>query len=941
MFKHVRAVAAVLVAATFIITLPAQAFAASYSIKGRVIDAATGLALSSVKLQSVGPTVLSTTTDLAGRFELTGLAGGVYSLQMSLPGYDNTVSEEFAVGAGVSLPLTLAMQRTTQSSQLRTLARTTVTASASLQKATVIYKQVSGNTLQRQGITRAGDAIRAMGGVDNASSDSASYGDDVTLSIRGIGTLETVSLIDGHPVALGFSGGLNYEMSPSFALRAVNVVYGAGGGDLYGVDAIGGVIDMQTLLPTRTPQVVLTQGWGSFSKLTSSLTATGSFEGDRWGYALALGTQGVNGPIRNAIFVQPAAAFDISANPAVAPAVVAQDQYPVNSNIANRSQLYKLSYGLGSKTNITATAMSAYYWDNKTGNGDGDYLPFDTAMASANRQLANYTPPGNSAPFTALNPPDCTTPGTFQGTGTGGNAYGYGLNGVTPDGGTTCVTPGQWANLNTGWQGAGPAWQAFTLSDYQVRLNSTIGRNTLNIDGFTNLYAHTYDRTNELPLVLNANGQTDPVSMNSTCAPMPCTLMSNPYWYNEAVNNAGVVGTYSIVSDNNEFGFGGYYDNTKTRFSTVGVPNPSPGAYETSAFFRDSWHPLKSPLTTYLSAYFKHSTVTNTSFIDPRLAFVLGQGNDVYRLAIGQVSTQPALTDVFSPFSPAAPGSLNGNVTCGTLNDVGSGGNPNAGPERATDQEFSWGHSFGGDSSIQLSLYSETIFDQLYSQSIPVTSYPSSFFGPNGYTTDLAPYLNFVTASCGGTNASNLQYLSVSGVVNIGSGLAEGIDLQGRQRITPQFFIDYGYATNSSVPLRVPVSILAGNFTTVPGSQLPHIPLHKTNFALDYTFGKVLEARTETFFVASNNPKNLPAYNYTNLILSAYTGQRGVFTVNVANLFQQNAFSAGLIGHGYPLLLNPQFAAQENTAPLLGDQATEEFGLTPRTIEFIYSYKLR
>ena len=239
-----------------------------------------------------------------------------------------------------------------------------------------------------------------------------------------------------------------------------------------------------------------------------------------------------------------------------------------------------------------------------------------------------------------------------------------------------------------------------------------------------------------------------------------------------------------------------------------------------------------------------------------------------------------------------------------------------------------------------MSLYSETIFDQLYTQTIPGTNYPSSFFGPNGYLTDLASYLNFVTASCGGTNASNLQYLGVSGILNIGSGLAEGIDLQGRQRITRQFFIDYGYATNSSIPLRVPVDILAGNLATIPGAQLPGVPLHKANFALDYAFGKVLEARSETFFVSANNPKNMPAYNYTNLILSANTGQRGIFTAVVSNLFQQDVSSQGLIGEGYPLPLN-QFASPSDYEPFLGASSTERFGLLPRTIEFIYSYKLR
>ncbi|HEV2908629.1 MAG TPA: hypothetical protein VGX02_05080, partial [Candidatus Eremiobacteraceae bacterium] len=111
------------------------------------------------------------------------------------------------------------------------------------------------------------------------------------------------------------------------------------------------------------------------------------------------------------------------------------------------------------------------------------------------------------------------------------------------------------------------------------------------------------------------------------------------------------------------------------------------------------------------------------------------------------------------------------------------------------------------------------------------------------------------------------------------------------------------------------------------------------NFAFDYSFGKGLEARSETYFVSFNNPKNLPAYNYTNLILSANTGQRGVLTAIVNNLFEQNAFSQGLIGNGYPHALN-QYASPSDYTPLIGAAATEEFGLTSRTLELIYSYKL-
>ena len=917
-------------AAAFLFLAPMTASAASYSITGKVVDAGTGLPLAGVKLTTIGPTGAAQTSNSLGRFEFDGLAPGVYSLQMVLAGWDRTVSEEFTVGGSFSLPLVLAMQRSANNSQIRTLGVTTVTAAASLQKASVIYQQISGNTLQRQGIARTGDALMQVGAVDNTSSYTASFGDDVNLAIRGIGNLETVSLIDGHPVALGI-GGLNYEISPSFALRAVNVVYGAGGGDLYGVDAIGGVIDMQTLDPTPRQQLVYTQGWGSFGKLTSALTATGSIDANRWGYALVLGTEGSNGTIRNTVFFQPAAAFDPSATE---PSVAALDQYDVNSNIANRSQMYKLRYGFGNNAHLTGVVMSSYYWDNKTGNGDGDFLPHDTAIAEANNHLANYTNAGNAPPFNAYNPPDCPA-GQFVGVGTGGNAYGYGTDGVTPDGGITCVTPSQWAGLNYGWQGAGPAWQAFTDQDYQLRYDMEFGQNTLNIDGFSNVYYHTYDRTNQLPYVL-----VPPATpLGAGCNPA-CTLSSSPDWYNEGATNSGVIGTYNIVGQNNEFGLGAYYNNTADRDSQDGSAAIGSIANETSAFFRDSWHPLNSPVTTYVSAYFKHSTLTNTSFVDPRIAFVENNPNDVFRAAFGYVSTQPTLSDVTSPFSGSAPGSLAGNVRCGTLNSIGSGGNPSLGPERASDTEFSWGHRFGeGDSAFQLSLYSEPIWNQLYTQTIPALNFPAGFYGSTGYGA-LTPYATIYAADCGGTAAQAEAFLGVDGTVNIGSGEAQGIDLTGRQRITPSFFIDYGYATNSSVPTNVPISVLQGNLTLVPGSQLPGIPLQKANFALDWTVAKLVELRSETYWVASNNTKNMPAYNYTNLIASVNTGQRGVFNVVVNNLFQQYAFPEGLIGDGVPLALN-QFAGPSDYTPLIGAGATEEFGLTPRTIEFIYSYKLR
>ena len=939
---------ALLAAALFVSPGPLRA--AGIAVNGAVVDAQSGLPLAGVKLQTIGPTVQTATTNVAGKFTLTDLAPGTYSLQANLSGYETTISEEFSVTPGFLLPLTLALQRASGSTSLRVLARTTVTAARSLQKASVIYESVSANTLTREGVTRTADAVRRLAAIDNSSSDTPVYGDDVHLDIRGIGSLETVSLLDGHPIALGLSSGLNWDISPSFGLRAVNVVYGAGGGDLYGVDAIGGVADMQTLEPSTTPSYSFTQSWGTFSTLSSVFQATGQ-AGNRWGYAIALGSSGSDGPIKHSILYEPGAAFDITATD---PAVIAANTYTVDSSVSNRGMLAKLIYGLGTNTQITATGMGAYFYDDKTGNGDGDFLPMDTALALGNTKLNNFSNPNNVGTPSAINPPNCPA-GTFIATNAQGAANGYGLDGITPDGGVTCQTPQQWASFNSGFQGAGPAWQGFTLHDYQLRLITHSGRNTVNINGYSDLYAHTYDRTFQLPYILQANS-CDPAiaaANGQSCAgpspPLnncPCTLVSNPFWYNEQVNNAGVVGTDSIVWDQNELSVGGYYNNTASLFSNVGSFQPSPIAHETSAFFRDTWHPTNSPLSTTVSAYFKHSSLTNTSFVDPRIALVATPGNDdVYRVAVGQISTQPALSDAAGPFAVGSTGALNGNIHCNALNGAGSGGNPNLHPERATDQEFSWGHRFSRDSTIQLSLYSEDIFNQLFTQDIPALSFSPSYFGsPGGYLapgSPLIPFASAVASFCGITQQQAVALLSVSGVINIGRSHAEGIDIQGRQHIGDRFFIDYDYATNSSVPTFVPANILANNFLLIPGSQLPFIPLHKYNFAFDYTFGHGLEVRTETWFVSENNPKDIGKYNYSNLVLSAPTGKFGTASVVVNNLFQQYAYYEGRIGEGYPHALNPQFAAPEDYTPLTGNQASEGFGLPFRTVTVIYSLKVQ
>ena len=202
------------------------------NVTGRVLDAQTGLALAGATV-TIPLLRRSAQTDRDGRFAFSDVPIGSYTLRVEHAGYDTTLSDEVLLRAGTEAVVTLALQATGSSSHLREIARTSVRASQSLQRSSIVYRELSTEQLAEAGTYRAGDALRQLPAVNNGIvGDTAALGDDLQLDIRGIGTLETTATLDGHPIAYGVPGGFNYQLSPIIGLRAIDVVYGSGSNGL-------------------------------------------------------------------------------------------------------------------------------------------------------------------------------------------------------------------------------------------------------------------------------------------------------------------------------------------------------------------------------------------------------------------------------------------------------------------------------------------------------------------------------------------------------------------------------------------------------------------------------------------------------------------------------------------------------------------------------------
>lgn len=779
------------------------------TITGTVVDARTALPLAGVRVTAQGRTTASATTDANGHFSLS-LPPGDYTLLASGPGYQTAQSDDVPLIAGTPGSVTLSLQRDAGGGrrQTRVIGRTSTNSHAALQTASVVYRNISTDDLVDQGSYRIADALKTQPGISvSGGNQSAAPADDIHFSIRGIGALETQTLLDGHPLAQGIPGGFSFELSPIAAVADTRVVYGAGS-DLYPVSAIGGVIDMRTIEPTRTMQSNLITNYGTFAKTGTILQTTGTI--DKLGYAFAVGSQGTNGYFRNARVYNFSAATDPSGGPGTPG--YQSGVYNEDTSSNGKTVFGKLRYQLAPNTRLTAQVLSEGFYDDKTGNGDTDY-------ATPQLLLANY----------AANPP----------ANNGGCPAGqYSTKGAVP-----CLTQGQYVANYSGWNGAGPAFQTLSLADYSARLDTKLGKVGFSLEGFGNRYTWHYDRSGQLPAA--ADG-------------------SSFYTNDTYSSSAGFTATTSYDTAANALALGLYGANYTYLTSTNSGGSIGYGgrpAKEVALFLRDSYQLPNIPVTAFFNAWERRSDVTDTSSFNPRLALVWQQHASFVRVAAGSTTTQPDLGS-YAPFTPAATGSLIGTISNGKPVTIGNIPGGALKPESGVDEEVSFGHRFGRDSIAQVTLYNTNVFNKIYSTAVPISQLPAGTIPASV----IAFYRAFVDAN-GGTNST----LMASGPLNLAQVQARGIDLNGNQNLIAGFSFDYDYAVQSTLLKSADINVLQNNLSFIPGAQLPDIPLHRFNLGLGWEH-RGYTAHLNYFHESENNTRHLPSYGYFDLVTGAQVG---------------------------------------------------------------------
>jgi Fe(3+) dicitrate transport protein len=215
------------------------------SVRGQVLGNETSRPLAGASIVAVG-TRFSTATDAAGRFTLSGLPGGTYTVRITRLGYeDATVTVTVREGEVASLDVALIARPfelpVVETVGLNPAAFLTIPGSANV---------LGQRTLETSRPFTVNEVLRKLPGVNVR--DEEGFGLRPNISVRGLNPTRSTKvtlLEDGVPLAYApYGDNASYYHPPIHRFERVELLKGAGQ-ILFGPQTMGGIINYITPVP--------------------------------------------------------------------------------------------------------------------------------------------------------------------------------------------------------------------------------------------------------------------------------------------------------------------------------------------------------------------------------------------------------------------------------------------------------------------------------------------------------------------------------------------------------------------------------------------------------------------------------------------------------------------------------------------------------------------
>ena len=245
--------AAIIVAISLVLVIPAS-FVLALDLTGRVTDGSTGepLPAASVRLSDTGQGAVS---DSSGRFEITRVAPGSYTLTASFVGY-LPFKTQVTVPGEVQIP----MQPTVLPGE-----EVVVTTTRAARGMPITHSNMTGAQIDREHTVQDVPMLLAQEPGIYAYSDAGNGVGYSYLQIRGFEQRKVGVYVNGVPLNDPTSHAVYWVDLPDILESASDIQIQRGvGNSLYGASAPGGVVSMELQPFTVQPRFRMTAGLGSY-----------------------------------------------------------------------------------------------------------------------------------------------------------------------------------------------------------------------------------------------------------------------------------------------------------------------------------------------------------------------------------------------------------------------------------------------------------------------------------------------------------------------------------------------------------------------------------------------------------------------------------------------------------------------------------------------------
>jgi len=273
----------------------AQTAASAITVSGNVRDA-SGAAIRSaaIRLDS-GSLHASTRSDAGGQFSFAGVPSGAGSLEIKSSGFV-TVRKSWSLSEGnAPVQINVTLEPASLREQVAVSAARTEIRLADTPGSTIL---LSSEDLTASPALRTDDVLREVPGFSlfRRSSSRTANASLQGVSLRGLGgtaASRALVLADGISLLDPFGAWVYWDRIPRTAISTVEVLRG-GASNLYGSDALGGVVQFLTRQP-EAPAFTLETSYGN--EKTPDLSVWAGSRSGPWDYSVATGLSRTDGYI--------------------------------------------------------------------------------------------------------------------------------------------------------------------------------------------------------------------------------------------------------------------------------------------------------------------------------------------------------------------------------------------------------------------------------------------------------------------------------------------------------------------------------------------------------------------------------------------------------------------------------------------------------------------